>query len=256
VAASETEGKKALPLPNPLTKALDAEDKPMTLVGHLEELRWRIIWSVLYWAAGVYAAYQLIPRLLAWCRPLLGGHKLIFTNPTEAFFAYLNAALVLGACFASPVFLYHILMFVMPGLERHERRWVTRLLPFSILLFLLGCAFALYLVLPTTLKFFLSFATPELEAQLKIGDFVGFIVTLTVVCGVIFELPIVLLFLAGLGIVSSQFLSQHRRPAYFLAFVLAAVATPTPDIFTMSVVAMPILLNYEGSLFLIRMLGK
>lgn len=239
-----------------MLRKLAIEDKPMTLVGHLEELRGRILWSLFYWVVFSITAYQFIPSVLAWCRPMLGTHKLIFTNPTEAFFAYMNGAMVGGACLAAPIILYHVLMFVLPGLEAGERKWIYRLLPLSICQFLLGCWFSLKLVLPTTMEFFLGFSTAELEAQIRIGDFVGFILTLTVICGLIFELPIILLFLAGIGLVNSRFLGRHRRMAYFLSFVVAAVATPTPDAFTASVVALPIILNFELSMALMRLCGK
>lgn len=232
------------------------EDRPMSLVSHLNELRGRLFWCVFYYSIAVIVAYNAVPKMLAFCRPMLGPHKLIFTHPTEAFFAYFNAAMVMGACLASPILLYHVLMFILPGLERHERRWVLRLLPLSIFQFLLGAVFALKVVLPITMNFFMSFATPELVPQLKIGDFVGFVVMVTTICGIIFELPIVMLFLAGMNLVSSKFLARHRRMAYFLSFVIAAVATPTPDAVTATVVALPILLNFEGSIWLIRLFGK
>ena len=232
------------------------DDQPMSLVGHLEELRWRILWSLFYWIIACFICYGMVPKVLDWCKPLLKNAKLIFTNPTEAFFAYLNAAMVGGACLAAPVFLYHILMFVLPGLEKSERRWVYRLLPLSIFQFLLGCTFALKLVLPGTMDFFLGFGTAELVPQIKIGEFVGFITTITIICGIIFELPIVLMFLAGINLITSKFLRRHRRTAYFLAFVISAVATPTPDAFTATIVALPIIINYEASLFLIRLCGK
>ena len=232
------------------------DDSPMSLVGHLEELRWRILWSLFYWIIACFICYGMVPKVLDWCKPLLKNAKLIFTNPTEAFFAYLNAAMVGGACLAAPIFLYHILMFVLPGLEKRERSWVYRLLPLSIFQFLLGCVFALKLVLPGTMDFFMGFATAQLEANIKIGEFVGFVTTITIICGIIFELPIVLMFLAGIGILTSKFLSRHRRMAYFLAFVISAVATPTPDAFTATIVALPIIINYEVSLFLIKMCGK
>lgn len=228
----------------------------MSLVSHLEELRWRILWSLLYWVIGCVICYHLIPRLLDMTTPLLGGNKLIFTGPTEAFFAYLNAAMVGGACLVAPIVLYHILMFILPGLERGERRWVLRLLPLSIVQFVLGCWFSLKMVLPTTMQFFLSFGTETLVPQIKIGEFISFVVTTTVLCGVIFELPIVLFFLSAIGLVSSRFLIRQRRMAYFLAFVVAAVSTPTPDAFTATMVALPILINYELSLILIRFSGK
>ena len=232
------------------------DDQPMSLVSHLEELRWRILWSLFYWIVACFICYGLVPKVLSWTRPLLKNANLIFTNPTEAFFAYLNAAMVGGACLASPIFLYHTLMFVLPGLEKGERKWVYRLLPMTIFQFLLGCAFALKIVLPGTMDFFMGFATAELIPQIKIGEFVGFITTITVICGIIFELPIVLMFLAGINLITSKFLRRHRRMAYFLAFVISAVATPTPDAFTATIVALPIIINYEASLFLIRLCGK
>jgi sec-independent protein translocase protein TatC len=228
----------------------------MSLVGHLEELRWRILWSLFYWIIACFIVWGLVPRIIDFCTPLLKGANLIFTSPTEAFFAYMNAAMVGGACLASPIFLYHILMFVLPGLEKGERKWVYRLLPLSIFQFLLGCTFAIKLVLPGTMDFFMGFATGKLIPQIKIGEFIGFITTITIICGIIFELPIVLMFLAGINLITSKFLARHRRMAYFLAFVISAVATPTPDAFTATVVALPILINYEVSLFLIRLCGK
>ena len=102
----------------------------------------------------------------------------------------------------------------------------------------------------------MSFATEQLEAQIRIGEFLGFTVGIIAVCGLIFELPLVMLFLAGLGLTNSRFLARHRRMAYFLSFVVAAVATPTPDALTATVVALPILINYEISLWLIRLFGK
>lgn len=232
------------------------DDQPMSLVGHLEELRWRILWSLFYWIIACFIVWGLVPKIIDFCTPLLKGANLIFTSPTEAFFAYMNAAMVGGACLASPIFLYHILMFVLPGLEKGERKWVYRLLPLSIFQFILGCTFAIKLVLPGTMDFFMGFATGKLIPQIKIGEFIGFITTITIICGIIFELPIVLMFLAGIGLVTSRFLARHRRMAYFLAFVVSAVATPTPDAFTATVVALPILINYEASLFLIRLCGK
>lgn len=232
-------------------------DKPMSLVDHLSELRNRIFWSLFWWVAATVGCYFLTPTLLALVKPLLGPQaKLIFTGPTEAFFAYLKLAMVAGLFLTAPIILYHVARFVLPGLTRQERRWLLFMLPLSILLFVVGAAFAYYVVLPVTMGFFMSYATPELEAQIKIDEFMGFVTGMLLICGLMFQLPLVLLLLANLGLVSSRGLARHRRLALFVAFVVSAVATPTPDAMTCTVVALPLYLLFEFSLILMKMTGK
>lgn len=230
----------------------------MTLTGHLEELRSRLIWSLGAWAVAAAGCYYFTPSLLAIARDrFLGPNvQLIFTRPTEAFFAYLKVAMVAGLFVASPIILYHVLMFVLPGMEAHERKWLWRLMPVAIVLFALGATFAYLVVLPVTMHFFLSFSTEELNAMFTIGEFLGFVVGILTLCGVAFQLPLVLFFAALAGIVNSTFLRQQRRFAIFAAFLIAAIATPTPDAFTMSVVAVPIWILFEISLILMRFVGK
>lgn len=232
-------------------------DRPMSLIDHLSELRVRIFWAVMSWAVASTAAYFYTPRLLALIKPLLGPNaKLIFTAPTEAFFAYLKLAMVAGLFLAGPVVLYQALMFVLPGLTRRERRWLLLMMPISLVLFAVGMAFAYFVVLPVTMGFFMSFATTELEPQIKIGEFMGFVMGILLLCGVIFQLPLVLLFLANVGIVSSAALRKHRRLAVFGSFLVSAIVTPTPDAMTCVVVALPLWLLFEISLVLIRLTGK
>ncbi len=228
----------------------------MTLTDHLEELRFRILWSLGAWIAASIFAYSQVGKIFAAAKVLLGNTKLIFTAPTEAFFAYLELAMVGGLFLAAPVIFYHALRFVVPGLEPHERKWLFRLMPVAILLFAAGCCFAYFVVLPVTLNFFMSFQNETLEALFKMQDFVGFVVGALAICGVIFQLPLILLMGAIVGIVKSSALRRHRRMAYFLAFVVAAVATPTPDAMTASVVALPIIVLFELSTILIRLMGK
>ncbi|MEW6280562.1 MAG: twin-arginine translocase subunit TatC [Candidatus Eremiobacterota bacterium] len=232
-------------------------DRPMSLVDHLSELRTRIFWAILAWAAASVACYFYTPKFLELVRPLLGKDAiLIFTAPTEAFFAYLTLAMVAGIFVASPVILYQILMFVLPGLTVRERRWLLLMMPMAMLLFVAGLAFAYYAVLPVTMGFFMSYATPDLKPQIKIGDFLGFVQGILLLLGVVFQLPLVLLFLANLGIVNSRSLSRHRRIALFGSFLVSAVVTPTPDAMTCIVVALPLWLLFEVSLVLMRLTGK
>lgn len=266
VVASETGGPpdavdddgEDAPVPNPERRqsSFFEDEKEMSLTEHLEEMRSRILISLAAWVAGSVAVYNFAPKLLAFTRPLLGKAKLIFTSPMEGFMTYLKVALIGGLFVAGPVLVYQILMFVLPGLKPSEKKWMLALLPFSVLLFFAGAAFSYFAVLPVTLQFFLSFATEDLEATIKLDDYLSFLVNMIGLCGLTFQLPLVMLFGAMLGIVKSKFLRSQRRIAYFLGFLLAAVATPTPDMVTMTIVALPILVLFEISIILLRIIGK
>ena len=227
------------------------QDKEMSLFEHLDELRSRCIKVIATWALASCGVYYFAPHLMRLTVPMLGSAKLIFTSPTEAFFAYLQVAMIGGIFVSLPVVLFHFIKFVSPGLKRNEKRWLNYILPVSIGLFFLGASFAYFIVLPVTLKFFLSYAVEGLEAHIKLEDFLGFLTGLLAMCGVVFQLPMVLLFLSLVGIVKSAFLRSQRRIAVFLAFLISAVATPTPDAFTCGIVALPIIGLFEISIWLI-----
>ena len=199
-----------------------------------------------------------VPHLLDFTRDafLNKNVQLIFTKPTEAFIAYIKVAMVAGLFVSSPVTLYHVTMFVMPGLNERERKWIFRLIPVSIILFLCGVLFAFFVVLPTTLHFFLSFQTEALNPLFQVGDFLSFITGILGLCGASFQLPVVLYFAAVAGVVNSKQLREGRRFAIFLSALVAAIATPTPDAFTMSVVALPLWILFEISVILIRITGR
>lgn len=182
--------------------------------------------------------------------------QLIFTRPTEAFIAYIKVAMVAGLFLSSPITMYHVVMFVAPGLRPVEKKWLFRLIPVSIILFLLGVTFAFFVVLPVTLHFFLSFQTEALNPMFQVGDFLGFLTGILGLCGASFQLPLVLFFASLIGIVNSKQLREGRRLAIFLSALVAAVATPTPDAFTMSVVALPLWILFEISVILIRITGR
>lgn len=234
------------------------DDKSQTLTDHLSELRSRVFWTLVWWIIASCICYYYVPQLLDFVRDQFLNDKvqLIFTKPTEAFIAYLKVAMVCGLFLSSPITLYHIIMFVAPGLRPAEKRWVLRLVPFSIVMFMMGVTFAFYVVLPVTLHFFLSFQTEALNPLFQVGDFLGFITGLLALCGAAFQLPLLLFFCSLLGIVNSKQLREGRRLAIFLSALVAAVATPTPDAFTMSVVALPLWILYEISVILIRITGR
>lgn len=246
----------------PLAEAENASppdgEATLSLTEHLQELRTRVYWSVVAWLIASMACYGVVPRFLDFTRDrfLNKNVQLIFTRPTEAFIAYLKVAMVAGLFVASPIVLYHVIMFIAPGLKPSERRWVARLVPVSILLFLSGCLFAFFVVLPVTMQFFLSFSTEALNPMFAVGDFLGFTTGLLLLCGATFQLPLILFFAALAGLVNSQQLREGRRFAIFFSALIAAVATPTPDAFTMAVVALPIFILFEISVIVIRISGR
>jgi sec-independent protein translocase protein TatC len=232
-----------------------SQEKKMTLVEHLEELRFRIIHAVIAWVAASTGAYFFTPRLLGLFTGLVHT-KLVFINPMEAFMAYLKIAMLLGFFVSLPFILFQILAFVVPGLEKHEKKWVLRLVPFAVLLFFLGFLFGCFVLIPIALKFFLSFATDDLVPIITIGGLVSFVLSLTIVSGLIFQTPMVILLLSIIGVVNSTLLREKRRYIILLFFILAAVATPTPDAFTQIVVAIPLILLYELSILIVRAIEK
>ena len=236
----------------------EESENSLTLTEHLEELRSRLFWCIIWWFIASCACYYFVPSLLDFTRDsfLNKNVQLIFTRPTEAFIAYLKVAMVAGLFLSSPGILYHVVMFVAPGLKPKEKTWLMRLVPVSIVLFCLGVLFAFFVVLPVTMHFFLSFQTESLNPMFQVGDFLGFVTGILALCGISFQLPLLLFFASLAGIVNSRQLAEGRRIAIFLCALVAAIATPTPDAFTMGVVALPLWILFEISVILIRITGR
>ena len=152
--------------------------------------------------------------------------------------------------------LWQLLLFIMPALSRSEKRALIGVVPFGVLLFVGGVSFSLFLVLPTALKFLIGFAGDALTPMIAVGNYIGFITSLALLCGIIFQMPLIMLFLSFIGIVNAKMLTSYRRYAYFACFALSAVVTPTPDAFTMIIVALPMLLLYEVSIILVRVIRR
>lgn len=243
---------EASPPPPPSPPPSRPHDKEMSFVGHLAELRNRILISLASWVTCAIGTWFLTPTLIEWLRRPLGNRKLIFTHPTEAFMVYLKVAVLGGLFIALPFIGYQIAAFVAPGLEPHEKKWLKRLVPASFLLFLGGAAFAYFAVLPFALHFFLSFENGGLESMWRIEEYVGFNTMMLIVCGLVFQTPIVILVLAMLGIVNAKMLAAGRRWAIVVIFIIAGIVTPTPDAFTQCVVAVPMIVLYELSIWIVR----
>ncbi|WP_295236067.1 twin-arginine translocase subunit TatC [Veillonella sp.] len=238
----------------PLEEQIMAENKAMSLVGHLGELRKRIIISAIAILVGFCVAYYYVDDLLAIIIAPAG--KLYYMRPTEAFFTYMKVALVAGIIAASPIWLYEVWAFVIPALTKQEKQLTNWFLPFAIILFIMGILFSYALVLPVAIQFFIGFATDELQPLFSIGQYIDFVIAFVLPFGLIFELPIVMIIMAKLNLITSAFLRSKRKIFLFLAFVIGGLISPTPDMFSQTMIAMPMIILYEVSLWLVAKVMK
>jgi len=231
---------------------MDEEEK-IPFTDHLEELRERIIKSFIAVVLGFVICYGFKEKLFALItRPLLSvmkaGDQLIFTGLPEAFFTYLKVAFLAGLILAGPVIIYQFWMFVAPGLYKKERRIMVPIVVLSTLFFIGGALFGYFIVFPWGFQFFLSFASDSIKALPSMKEYLSFATKLLLAFGLVFELPIVITFLARLGLVTVPFLRQNRKYAILIFFVAAAMITP-PDVVTQIMMAFPLMLLYEISIW-------
>ncbi len=222
----------------------------MSLVRHLEELRQRIIRSLIAVAIGAAVSYYFIDEIMAWITLPTG--RLYYLQPAEAFFTYLKIAFFAGFLLALPVIFYEAWKFVLPALTVTERTVIGILVPSSVLLFFTGLAFAFFLALPAAIKFFVGFSTENLQPMFTLHQYFDFVLSFILPFGVVFELPLIIIVFARLGFVGSEFLRSKQRLVIFLAFVIGAIVSPTPDIFNQSMIAVPLILLYEISYLTVR----
>ena len=230
--------------PPPSTKPSEPnDDGTMSLVEHLTELRSRIIKSLLAVVVGSCVGYFFIDEIMTKMAEPVG--KLYFMQPSEAFFTYLKMDVFVGFLIALPVIFYHVWKFFLPALTTSERTVLSIVVPLSVLLFFAGLAFSFFLVLPTAIRFFMSFGSEDLTAMFSLGRYFDFMLTFVLPFGFVFELPLVIIVLGKLGLLTSEFLGKYQRIVIFMSFVIGAIITPTPDIFTQSMIALPMILLYE-----------
>jgi sec-independent protein translocase protein TatC len=182
----------------------------------------------------------------------LQGLKLVFLAPAEAFWMSMKIAFVASIILSTPVLFYQIWKFISPGLHPHEKKYIVPFICFGSLLFFFGAAFCFLLVLPFALEFLLTYNVGDfLAPMLSVGQFVDFSLKFILAFGLVFELPIVMIFLVKLGVVTPETLAKNRRFAIVLAFIVAAFLTPTPDAFNQTLMAVPMILLYELGIWIV-----
>jgi sec-independent protein translocase protein TatC len=229
----------------------------MPFFDHLEELRWRIVWSLCALVVGTAIGFVAATRLdlLALLKrpldPYVAGEQLIALSITDPFFITFKLALTLGFILAAPVIIYQVWLFLAPALTKREKRAIVPALYVGVLLFIVGVVGAYFYVLPLTAKFLAGFQTESLALTLTATHYFSFVIKLLVAFGLVFQLPVVILILATLGLVSSGFLSRNRRYAFAVITVLAALITPG-DVASTIMMMIPMSLLYEISILITR----
>jgi len=238
---------------------MDEEDK-LPFTGHLEELRRRLI--ICFIAVGVAFAgcYLIKERLFSilmdpLVRVMEPGQNLVFTGLPEAFFTYLKVSFLAAIMAASPVILYQFWLFVAPGLYDKEKGLLIPIVLLSSIFFVGGALFGYFVVFPYGFKFFLGFATEIIRPLPSMKEYLSFSSKLLIAFGLVFELPLIITFLAKLGIVTVPFLKKNRKYALLLFFVGSAILTP-PDVVTQVMMAMPLMVLYEISIIGARVFGR
>ncbi|MCD6138796.1 MAG: twin-arginine translocase subunit TatC [Deltaproteobacteria bacterium] len=236
------------------------EEEKLPFTAHLEELRKRLIICFSAIGVGFVVCYVFSKKLFELLMlPLLKAmppeEKLIYTGLPEAFFTYLKVAFFAGILLAIPVIMYQLWMFIAPGLYDKEKRLALPVVFLSSLFFVGGALFGYFVVFPFGFKFFMGFSSEYIRPLPSMKEYLSFSVKLLFAFGVVFELPLFVTFLAKLGIVNVSFLRAKRKYAILLFFVFAAILTP-PDVITQVMMAGPLILLYEVSIFGAKIFGK
>ncbi len=220
----------------------------MTFLEHLEELRKRLIISIIALGVAFLACWNYADRIFAYIalplsRFLPPGGKLVYTRLTEPFMLYMKVAFFAGIFLASPVILWQLWLFIAPGLYKRERRYAAPFIIIASLFFVAGGYFGYRVLLPGMCAFFVE-TGKQFAQMIKADEFFSFASTMILTTGLVFETPILIFFLARMGVVTPQFLLQKSKWAIVAAFVIAAILTPSADIVNQTAFALPMIALY------------
>ena len=233
-----------------------ADDQPMTLVEHLKELRDRLVRMCIAILVGMVGGFFFAERVIDYFRSVVvradPSAQLVQIEATDLVSTYLKITLYIGVAFAMPVLVYQVIRFLAPGLTKTERRYVIATIPFAMLFFVGGVAFASLIAIPNMYHFLLGFSAGKVTNLIAIGSVFGFFSSLSLWSGIFFQLPIVMFLLSALNIISFDVMRKARKYAAVGLMIAAAVITPTPDALSMLIVWAPMYLLFELGLILAR----
>lgn len=234
---------------------MTARDRELSLMEHLEELRRRmyvmaigvaVMTAISFTFAETMIRLLLLPSGLATCQTLA---------PTEGFATFMRVALFSGIALAMPILVWQLFAYIDPALMPHERRFILRLGPFVVLLFVTGMAFCYFILLPQALGFLINFGRSVFSPELRCAEYIEFVTIFILAMGIVFEVPAIMFALVRVRVISRQRLAAARRFVFLGVFIVAAIITPTPDPFNQTLVAIPLYVLYEAGLLISRFAG-
>jgi len=228
----------------------------MPIMAHLREVRDRIFKSVIALVIGTAIAFVFCPQIIEFLKAPAGDIDLQAIEVVENLAVFFKVALAGGIIISMPFLVYQLFAFVSPGLTGKEKRYVYRILPAVTVMFLVGVAFAYFVALPPALGFLKNFMSGMAETQWRISDYINIVTRLIVAVGFVFETPIIIMFMSRMGLVSPQWLARRRKIWIVLAFVIAALITPTFDPINQTIIAVPLIILLELSILLSKFVYK
>lgn len=246
---------------NELNKNTPNEDfKEMTFLEHLEELRWTIVKSIIGIIVGAVLSWTFIDFIvneILLYPAKINGIKLQNLRPFGQLFLYFQVALFSGLIISLPWVVYQIWLFISPALHKQEKKYVSTIVIFTSLSFLLGAVFAYLIILPYSLNFGFNFGSQAIENKFSIDEYISIVLSMVLVSGIVFELPMLSFFLTKIGLLTPNFLRRYWRHAIVVIIILSAIITPTTDPVSMMLLAIPLFLLYEISIWISKIsLGK
>jgi len=233
-----------------------SDNKKLTILGHLYELRNRLIRCVIAVIITTVISFVFAKQIFHILILPAGGINLIYVEMTEMLGTYMKVCLTSGIILAMPYLIMQFLMFVSPALTHKEKKYVFLILPWVGLMFIAGVIFGYFVLVPPGVKFLITFGSDIATPQIKIGNYISVVTRLLLAIGFVFEMPVVSTFLARVGVISSRWLASKRKAAIIFAFILAAIITPTFDPVNQTLVAVPLIVLYEMSIWLAKLVQK
>jgi len=237
----------------------ESNEVEMTFLDHLEELRWRLIYSIIGVVAGTIISWIFVDFLVTdvLLKPAQdNGLQLQNLKPFGQIFLYFQVALIGGVILSLPNLFYQLWKFLSPALRKKERKYILLIVFYSTISFLIGIAFAYFVMIPLAFKFIHQFGTELIKNEFAIDEYVSIIVSVVLAAGVVFELPMISFFLTKLHILTPAFMKKYRKHAIVIIMVLAAFLTPGTDPVSQVVLAVPLVLLYEISIFISKIAMK
>lgn len=232
----------------------EINEKEMPFLDHLEELRWRLIYSIIAIVIGAiiifFFSQEVLDFLIRPYKQMRDLPKLIYLEPAGGFMIYMEVAFFGGLIASLPFVFYQLWKFIAPGLYRREKRYILSIIVISTISFIIGMIFAYWIMIPISLQFLLGFQTDALSPNLTVNKYLSYVLAMIFVTGLVFEFPLVSFFLAKLGLISAKFLREKRRYSIVIILIIAAILTP-PDVASQMLLAVPMLFLYEISIWVV-----